>query len=111
MSAGSGFDLSASETRVDRSTTNYHSEYVSVGHPIGRRAYVSGDYTSSLSVIRFTRGSDGFVIEDRPTTKRLSGTASVNVGPTSSVQITVDRTWDTRARKLRILSGVSYRFR
>ena len=109
--AGSGFDLSASETRVHRSSTSYHSEYVSVGHSIGRQAYVSGDYTTSLSVIRFARGSDGLIIEDRPTTRRLSGTASVNVGPTTSLQITVDQTWDTGVRELSILSGVSYRFR
>ena len=107
---GSGLDIAASDTRTIRSNGNYHSSYVSVGRQVGRRAYVSGDYTTSLSVIRFSR-SDGLVVEDRPSTRRVSGTGSINVGPATSIQITVDHTWDTDLRELRILSGLSYRFR
>lgn len=107
---GSGFDIAASDTRTHRTTGGYHSDYVSLGRQIGRRVYASGDYTTSLSIVQFSR-SDGIVIEDKPTSKRLSGTASINVGPTTSLQITLDRTWDRDTREFRILSGVSYRFR
>jgi hypothetical protein len=107
---GSGFDLAASDTRTHRTSGSYHSDYLSIGRQIGRRLYVSGDYTTSLSIVQFSR-SDGIVIEDRPATKRLSGTGSINVGATTSLQITLDRTWDRGVREFRILSGVSYRFR
>lgn len=107
---GSGFDLAASDTRTHRTTGSYHSDYVSIGRQVGRRLYASGDYTTSLSIVQFSR-SDGILIEDKPTTKRLSGTGSINVGATTSLQITIDRTWDRGVREFRILSGVSYRFR
>lgn len=107
---GSGLDITASDTRTTRSSGSYHSSYVSVGRQIGRRVYATGDYTTSLSVLRFSR-SDGIIVEDRPSTRRISGTGSINVGSATSLQITVDRTWDTDVRELRILSGLSYRFR
>lgn len=106
----SGFDLAASDTRTRRVSGDYHSRYVSVGHQLGRRMYLSGDYTTSLSIVQYSR-SDGIVIEDKPSSKRVSGTASINVSATASLQITVDRTWDRGVKEFRILSGMSYRFR
>lgn len=105
----SGFDLSGSYWRIDRSNLGYHSEYVSLGRQIGRRAYVSGDYTTSLSVVRFVRGSDGIMIEEHPRTKRLSGTGSINVGATTTLQFTIDRMWDVGVREFRLLFGVTRR--
>lgn len=107
---GSGLDLSASYSSIDRSNLKYHSEFVSLGRQIGRRVYVSGDYTTSLSFVRFVRSSDGFVIEDHPSTRRLSGTTSINIGGATSFQMTLDRTWDTGVREFRLLFGASYRF-
>lgn len=107
---GTGLDVAASDTRTLRSNGSYHSSYVSVGRQVGRRVYVSGDYTTSLSIIRFSL-SNGLITEDRPSTRRLSGTSSVNVGPATSLQLTVDRTWDVGLRELRVLAGLSYRFR
>jgi hypothetical protein len=107
---GSGFDLTASDTRTHRTSGSYHSDYVSIGRQVGRRIYVSGDYSTSLSIVQFSR-SDGIVIVDKPATRRLSGTGSINVGTATTLQITLDRTWDRGVRELRILSGVSYRFR
>ncbi|MGE3176905.1 MAG: hypothetical protein AB7O32_05520 [Vicinamibacterales bacterium] len=106
----SGFDLAASDTRTHRVSGDYHSRYVSVGRQIGRRVYVSGDYTTSLSIVQFSR-SDGIVIEDKPSSRRVSGTAAINVGTTTTLQVTVDRTWDRGVRELRVLTGLSYRFR
>ena len=108
--ANSGLDVAASLTRTERASGSYRSDYVSVGRQFGRRVYLTGDYTTSLSMVQFVR-SDGLVIIDRPTTKRLSGTGSINIGPATSLQFTVDRVWDTSYRELRLLTGIAYRFR
>ena len=106
----SGMDAAFSDARIERSTGPYHSRYVSVGRGIGRGAYASFDYSTSLSVIRFER-LDGVIIETRPRTRRWSGSSSVNVGRDVSLLFTVDRTTDDAARDLRILTGLSYRIR
>jgi hypothetical protein len=73
---GSGFDLTFSDNLIVRPLGSYHSRYFSIGHPLGRRVYVSADYSTSLSVLRFVR-SDGFVIETRPETRRFGSSATV----------------------------------
>jgi hypothetical protein len=107
---GSGFDVSASDSRIDRPTGAYHSRYVSVGRAIHRSLYVSGDYSTSLSVVQFQR-SDGIVIETRPWTKRVSGSANATLGRSVSLLMTVDYTRDEAQDEIRVLSGLSYRFR
>ena len=74
-SRGSGVDVSASDSLMRRPTGSYHSRYVSVGRQFGRAVYVSGDYSSSLSLVRFSR-SDGITVETKPHTTRISGTGN-----------------------------------
>ena len=105
-----GLDAAFSDARIEQSTGPYHSRYVSVGRGIGRAAYASVDYTTSLSVIRFER-LDGVIIETRPRTHRWSGSTSINVRRTVSLLFTVDRTTDDTIRDLRVLTGLSYRIR
>ena len=105
-----GVDAAFSDARIDRSTGPYHSRYVSVGRGIGRAAYASFDYSTSLSVIRFER-LDGVIIETRPWTHRWSGSGSINVSRALSLLLTVDRTTDDTVRDLRMLTGLSYRIR
>jgi len=107
---GSGFDVSGSDSLIDRPSGPYHSRYLSVGRSLGRAVYLSADYSTSLSVVRFLR-SDGVVIETRPATRRYSGSGSVNLNRHFSVLTTVDYTLDDAMRELRILSGLSYRLR
>lgn len=107
---GSGIDASASQSRMARTGSTYTSLYASVGRQIGRRVYLSGDYTTSLSVVRFSR-SDGIVIETRPETRRLSGSASVIAGKSLSLLATLERTNDDRSHELRMMAGVTYRLR
>ena len=107
---GTGFDLSGSDSRVERSTGPYHSSYFSVGRSIGRAVYASIDYSTSLSVIRFLR-SDGVIIETRPSTRRYSGSASIVLNRYLSLLATVDQTVDGDLKELRVLSGLSYRIR
>ena len=106
----SGVDASYSDARIGRSTGPYHSRYMSIGRGIGRAAYASFDYSTSLSVIRFER-FDGVIIETRPWTRRWSGSGTVNVGRAVSLMFTLDRTTDDALRDLRILTGLSYRIR
>ena len=107
---GSGLDLTASDSLFDQPTGRYHSQYVSIGRQLGRSVYASGDYSTSLSVIRFSR-SDGIIVETRPHTSRFSGTASRNVGRSVSLLTTVERTSDDQTHDLRLLSGITYRTR
>ena len=106
----SGFDVSGSDARIDRPTGAYHSRYLSVGRSVGRKVYVSGDYSTSLSVVQFLR-SDGLLIETRPWTRRYSGSANVNLTRAISLLATADYTLDEAQRDVRLLSGLSYRFR
>ena len=105
-----GVDVAVSDARIEHSTGPYHSRYVSVGRGIGRAAYASVDYSTSLSVIRFAQ-LDGVIIETRPRTRRWSGSTSINVGRTVSLLFTLDRTTDDTIRDMRVLSGLSYRIR
>ncbi len=107
---GSRFDVSASDSRINRPDAPYHSQYLSVGRGIGRGAYLSVDYSTSLSVVRFQR-SDGLVIETRPSTRRLSANGSVTLSRSLSLLCTVDVERDTGMSELRLLSGLSYRLR
>ena len=106
----SGLDASFSDARIARSSGPYHSRYMSIGRGIGRAAYASFDYSTSLSVIRFER-FDGVIIETRPSTRRWSGSGTVNVSRAVSLMFTLDRTTDDAVRDLRILTGLSYRIR
>jgi hypothetical protein len=105
----SGFDVSATDSLMDRTTGAYHSRFVSVGRQIGRRVYLSGDYTRSLAVVRFSR-SDGLVVQQEPRTQRLSGSGVFTLSRTSSLTATIDRTLDDRATALQVMVGVTHRF-
>jgi len=107
---GLGLDLAGSDARIDRPTGPYHSRYVSIGRSIGRSWYVSGDYSTSLAVVRYVR-SDGLVIETRPWTRRLSGNVSATLGPRYSLISVVDYTMDEAVHDLRIMTGLTWRLR
>jgi hypothetical protein len=108
--AGTGVDLAASDSLMDRPDGSYHSQYISVGRMIGRKLYMSADYTTSLSVIQFSR-SDGITVETRPHTTRLSGTVTCYLGRTVSLLTTVERSKFDALGDLRVLSGITYRIR
>jgi len=107
---GSGVDLTASDSLMDRPSGRYHSWYVSAGRQAGRRTYLSVDYSTSLSVVRFSR-SDGIVIETRPQTTRTSGTATANISRAWSLMATLERTSESDMSEVRGLAGVTYRIR
>ncbi len=105
---GSGLDLSVTESIYTRPTGGYQSTYFSLGRQFGRRLYVEGDYSTSLSVVRFSR-SDGVVIETRPHTARYSGTGTINLSRLFSLIVTGERTLEDQFNETRIFTGLTYR--
>jgi hypothetical protein len=103
-------DTTVNFSRINRPTGQYNALYASVGRQFGRRLYFSGDYSSSLSVARFTR-SDGVTVELRPKTRQMTFSSVVNVGRRMSLLATCERTRDDTSSELRVLAGLSYRFR
>jgi len=109
--AGTGFDVTATDSIINRPSGRYDSIYVSVGHDAGRRVYLSGDFSSALSVVRATGQVDPIRVDVRPRLNRYSGSAVVTVGRTTSLLVTVERTSDQTLSELRVLAGISYRLR
>jgi len=109
--AGSGFDITATDSIINRPSGRYDSIYVSAGHDAGRRVYLSGDFSTALSVIRATGQVDPIRVDLRPRLNRVSGSAVVTVGRTTSLLFTAERTWDQTMSEFRVLAGVTYRLR
>lgn len=108
--AGSGFDVSASDSRMQGGNgRSFNSWYVSAGRSLANRVYLTADYGSSLSVLRFV-SVDGFVIETRPRTRRAALSSVITLPARTSLLITAERVLDDEASQTRLLSGVSYRF-
>jgi len=105
-----GLDLTASDSRMERPGGNsYNSWYVSLGRSFTRRIYLSGDYGSSLSVVRFVTASV-CVIETRPHTRRLAVSTLLNMNGGASVLASVERLTDGASTQTRLMSGLNYRF-
>jgi len=102
--------VTASDSITDGPSRGLHSQYVSLGRQIGRSVYLYGDYSTSLSVLLFSR-SDGVVVETRPHTRRVSGTATITLPKSTSLMFTLDRTVDDQSTDLRVMAGLTYRFR
>jgi len=107
---GTGLDVSGSFSRFDRPDGPYNSTYVSLGHGLGRMWYLSGDYSTSLAVVRFLN-SDGVIIETRPSTTRYSGNLNGTLNRSFSVMVVADYTQDEGYHELRLLSSLTYRMR
>ncbi|MEK6631185.1 MAG: hypothetical protein AABY89_10670, partial [Acidobacteriota bacterium] len=107
---GTGLDLNVSDYRYDRgSSSSFDSWYVSVGRSAGSRVYLSGEFSSSLSVLRFTQ-SNGIVIENKPATRRLGGTSLIHLSKTLSLLGTVEHTTGDSYNENRFMTGLTYRF-
>jgi hypothetical protein len=107
---GTGVDLNVTENRMTRGTSSsWDSWYVSLGRSIGGRVYVTADYSTSLSVLRFAR-LDGIVIETRPNSKRASVSGMVNLWRRIALQFTGEHTTADTYRENRFMSGLTFRF-
>jgi hypothetical protein len=72
--------------------------------------YLSGDYSTSLSVVRFLN-SEGVIIETRPSTTRYSGNLNGTLNRSFSLMVVADYTQDEGYHELRLLSSLTYRMR
>ena len=107
---GSGIDVNVTDYRYTRgSASSYDSWYVSAGRSFGPRLYISGESTTSLSVLRYTR-EDGFLVENRPHTDRFGASANIYLSRTLSLLVVADYTRDEGYKETRFLSGLSVRF-
>ena len=108
--AGSGVDVTVTGSRISRPNGRYSSLYLSAGRRAGARWYLSFDYSSSVSIVQFTR-SDGITIETRPSTKQAGVSGIYNVGRHVAVTFTGERTSDQSVSDVRLLAGLTYRIR
>lgn len=108
--ANTGLDVAMSDSLFQRPMgRSYHSRYFSVGRTIGRAVYLSGDFTTSLSVVRFVR-SDGLVVEMRPATSRFGSSAVITLNRAISILTSGEYTLDGDVHDLRVVTGLNYRF-
>jgi hypothetical protein len=108
--AGTGVDLTVALSRITRPTGRFNSLYTSVGRQFGSSVYVSGDYASSVSLVRFTR-SNGLTVEMRPSSHQVGASAVITLRRRFSLLVTGERTTDDTTTEMRVLSGLSYRWR
>ncbi len=107
---GSGVDLNVTDNRMTRGTaSSWDSWYVSLGRSLGGRVYVTADYSTSLSILQFTR-LDGVVIETRPNSRRISISGMMNLWRVVSLQFTGEHTTADSYREDRFLTGLTFRF-
>ena len=107
---GSGIDLNVTDYRYHRGNeSSYDSWYVSLGRSVGSKVYLTGDFTSSLSVVRYTQSS-GIMIETKPSTQRFSGSAMINLKRSMSLFLTAEHTTDDTYNENRMFMGITIRF-
>ena len=107
---GTGVDVNVTDYRYQRgAASSYDSWYVSAGRSFGSRLYLSGEYTTSLSVLRYAR-EDGFMVENRPQTDRFGASANIYLSRTLSFLVVADYTRDEGYKETRVLAGLSVRF-
>ena len=107
---GTGIDVNVTDYRYQRgSESSYDSWYVSAGRSFGPRVYLSGEFTTSLSVLRYAR-EDGFIVENKPQTDRIGASANIYLTKALSLLVVADYTRDEGYNETRVLSGLSVRF-
>ncbi len=107
--AGSGFDLTLSDNRMDREGGSHDAWYASVGRRIGSKVYVSLDYATSLAIVRIV-GDGGAIIEHRPRTRRYGVSSVWHLTRVVSVILNAEELKDETSKDDRVVMGVTYRF-
>lgn len=105
-----GIDTQVSISRRNRNDgSSYNSWIVSAGRMLFPKLYVSGDYTSSLSIVRFI-GVNNVMIETRPSSRRYSVSSMFYLTRAFTLLFTLEHTDADTAHENRLLGGVTYRF-
>jgi hypothetical protein len=108
--ARSGLDITVTDSQIDRPTGSFHSVYASAGRQLGRVVYLSADYTSAASIVRYTR-IDGLTVEMHPSTTQIGASATMNLSRVMSLFATAARTTDNDASDVRLFTGLTLRAR
>jgi hypothetical protein len=105
-----GFDLTASDYRYSPPSTGpYDSIYASIGRSIGPLAYVTLDYTTSLSTLNLTT-SEGILVQSHPRSRRYALSGVINLSRAFSLLLTAEQIRDDYSRQTRVLAGITFRF-
>ena len=105
---GIGLDLTAANTRIDRFEESFDSTYLSLGKTIGRSAYISLDYTTSLSVFHYDSGTG--IIETRPESDRYALSANLNLSRAFTLLLVGEWLDHGDFEENRVLTGLTFRF-
>jgi len=106
---GIGFDVAASNYRIDRGDQSYDSIYASLGKTFGRKVYVSLDYTSSLSVFTY-EDAQGGTVEVSPESDRWALSTNVSLNRTFSLLLIGEWIDHDDFEETRALAGMTIRF-
>jgi hypothetical protein len=105
----SGIDVHVSGTRTKRPGSSNDSWYVSLGRNLGRRVYLSGEYASSLAVLR-ALDPGNITVETRPRNHRAVLSGIFHLSRLFSLNLTAEHFRDDTIRETRILSGITCKF-
>ncbi|MGZ4779811.1 MAG: hypothetical protein ACXV5L_11475 [Thermoanaerobaculia bacterium] len=107
--ARSGIDLNISDNRTQQPGGDSDAWYASIGRNLGRRLYVSADYSTSLAIVRVV-DNGGTTIFTHPQSKRYGVSAVWNLYRSVSLLFTSERFSDDFSTDNRITTGMVYRF-
>lgn len=104
-----GIDVHASGMHMMRPGSKNDSYNFSVGRNIGRRIYLSGEYASSLSVLK-VNGSSNVTLENRPRLQRFMFSGVFRLSRLISLTVSAEHLSDDGVKETRVMSGLVYRF-
>ena len=108
-----GFDLSVSENRYQRTTGqgDDNAVYVSLGRSIGPQVYLTAEYSTSVAFLQFT-DSGGVTVVSQPSFQRYALSGVANLSRAFSLLLTLEHIrGDQRVdEENRALLGLSFRF-
>ena len=105
----SGVDIHISDTRIKRAGLSSDSWYASLGRNLGHRVYISGEYASSLAVLRVL-DSENILVETNPRNHRIMLSGIFHLSRLFSLNVTAEHFFDDTVKETRIMSGITYRF-
>jgi hypothetical protein len=81
---------------------------VSAGKTIADRVYLSGEYTSSVSLVSIS-DENGIALRTGPRASLFGASGLVNLTRSLSLLLTVERSSDNNFSEMRVLGGVTFR--
>jgi hypothetical protein len=88
---------------------SYGSWSFSAGRMIGDKLYLSGEYSSSLAILRQTE-ENGVIVENQPHSSRYNVSAIANLSRAISLQFSLDHITGDLDDETQFMAGISYRF-